>query len=411
VVSPRRPLIFGTVLAVALALIIFVPLPGSGPRWGLGIAAGAPRPTLFQRASDMLAAQAHALETGDEKGWMAAVDPGNPSLRAQYRMMFRSLRGLGVTKFAYRPQLLSDPYGPTLSVDGDIAYCFNTCSFVGLGQLDAPDAHQTLKIERSGGRQVITDLVREGDTAPWEDAPLVIKRGSRATVAAPASEAENLDRVLSIAERAARLNDRFAVYLGNPQTRYRVFLADDRAWNDWYGGMAGENAVGYALPINDGDVDVVVRMGEIGDDRDFLPITIRHEMGHVITLGRYDSYQHQWLAEGIAEWIGWWPNPARTGPRLTSVRSVLLSSRPPTTIALPPLDEDASSREVDAFYGLGQLAVDCMARTYGQPALFDFVKGVMQEGSRLDDASRRAFNKPFADVDQACVSWIRKQVA
>jgi hypothetical protein len=415
VAPPRRTWPFGVVLAgtlvIALALIVLLPPPGGGHRWGPGIAAGAPRQTLFQRASAMLDAQAHALDTGDEKGWMAAVDPSNQALRAKYRMMFRSLRGLGVTKFTYRPQLLSDPSGPTLSVDGRIAYCFNTCSFVGLGDLDAPDAHQTLTIERSGGRQVITNLVPEGDLAPWEDGPLVIRRGSRATVAAPASKAKDLDRVLSIAERAARLNDRFAVYLHNPQTRYRVYLADDRAWNTWYGGMAGENAIGYALPLNDGDVDVIIRMDQIGGDRDFLPITIRHEMGHVITLGRSNSLAAEWLAEGIAEWIGWWPNPARTGPRLTSVRSVLFSSEPPTTIALPPLDEDASSREVDAFYGLGQLAVDCMARTYGQPALFDFVKGVLQEGTSLDDASRRAFNKPFTAVDRACVTWIREQTA
>jgi hypothetical protein len=415
---PRRTWLFGTVLfgtvlsgllVIALALIVLLPPPGAGPRWGAGIAAGAPRPTLFQRATDMLNAQAHALETGDEKGWTAAVDPSRPALRAKYRMMFRSLRALGITKFAYRPEPLSDPDGPALTVDGNISYCFNTCSSTGLGDLDAPDAHQQLTIERSGGRQVITDLVLQGDHAPWEDGPLVVRRGSRATVAAPASEAKNLDRVLGIAERAARLNDRFAVYLHNPQTRYRVYLADERAWDTWYGGLAGENAVGYALPISDGDVDVVIRMAQVGDDRDFLPVTIRHEMGHVITLGRTDSLANRWLAEGIAEWIGWWPNPARTGPRLPSVRSVLFSSAAPATIALPPLDENASSRVVDAFYGLGQLAVDCLARTYGQAALFDFVKGVMQEGSRLDDASRRAFNRPFPVVDRACVSWIRDQ--
>jgi hypothetical protein len=398
-------------LAVALVLVLVFPIGGSGRHWGAGIAAGAARPSLFDRASLMLQDQAHALLTGDEKAWTDAVAP---ALRPRYRQMFRSLRGLGVTQFAYRPEPLSDPSDTVLSVDANIAYCFSTCSLN--GSLDPPDAHQRLTIERSGGRQIITDMVplSQEDSlehAPWEDGPLVIRRGARVTVAGPVSEAKNLDRVLSIAERSATLNDRFAGYLGTPQTRYRVYLADDRAWNTWYGGLAGENAIGYAMPLNGYGVDVVLRMSQIGDDRDWLPITVRHEMGHVITLDGADPFRSdQWLAEGIAEWIGSWPNPARSGARMSSVRVVLFGPQPPATIALPSLDEDAPSILVDAFYGLGQLAVDCMARTYGQPAMFDFVKGVLQEGNTLDVASVRAFNKPFPVVDQGCVRWIKEQV-
>jgi hypothetical protein len=409
----RRGRVIGSVLVVvALILVVVVPFPGNGRRWGAGLAAGAPRPSLFDRASLMLQDQAHALTTGDEKGWADAV---TPALRPRYRTMFRALRGLGVTEFAYRPELLSDPSGTTLTVDANIAYCFTTCVIGGTSR-DAPDAHQRLTIERSGGRQVITEMVPLDQPdglvhPPWEDGPLVIRHGPRVTVAGSPSQAGNLDRVLSIAERSATLNDRFAVYLGTTQTRYHVYLADDHAWNTWYDGMAGDNAIGYAMPLNGYGVDVVLRMSQIGDDRDWLPITIRHEMGHVVTLDGADPPRYdQWLAEGIAEWIGSWPNPARSGARIRSVR-VVLAVDPPATIALPPLDQDASSLRVDAFYGLGQLAVDCMARTYGQPALFDFVKAVLQQGYSLDDASERAFGKPFPVVDQGCVSWIRKQTA
>jgi len=160
-------------------------------------------------------------------------------------------------------------------------------------------------------------------------------------------------------------------------------------------------------------VDVVLRMDQLADDRRWLPITVRHEMGHVVTLdGAQPSRSDQWLAEGIAEWIGSWPDPARTSARMPSVRTVLgMMMLPPATIALPPLEQDAPTRLVDAFYGLGRLAVDCMARTYDQAALFDFVQAVLQEGNTLDDASRRAFGKPFATVDKACVRWIREQAA
>jgi hypothetical protein len=398
-------------LAALLTLIVILPVPGAGHRLGAGLAAGAPRPSLFDRASLMLQNQAQALLAGDEKGWIDAVAP---ALRVRYRTMFRSLRGLGVTRFVYRPDLITDPDGTTLTVDANIAYCFSACLLD--GGRDVPDAHQRLTIKPSGGRQVITDMVilDQDDSlgqAPWEDEPLVIRRGSRVTVAGPASEAGRLDRVLSIAERSATLNDRFAGYLGTPQTRYRVYLADDRAWTTWYGGLAGDGAIGYALQLNGYGVDVVLRMSQIGDDRDWLPITVRHEMGHVITLDGADPPRSsQWLAEGIAEWIGSWPNPARGSARIPSVRFALSGPGAPSTIALPPLDDDASSIEVDAFYGLGQLAVDCMARTYGQRALFGFVQGVLQQDRELDDASQRAYGKPFRAVDQGCVKWIKQQV-
>ena len=51
-----------------------------------------------------------------------------------------------------------------------------------------------------------------------------------------------------------------------------------------------------------------------------------------------------------------------------------------------------------------------MAKTYGEKKLFDFVKVKMRQGFSYDDASRKAYGKPFKTVDKACVSWIRKQV-
>jgi hypothetical protein len=161
-------------LVVALVLIVILPIPGTGRQWGAGLAAGAPRPSLFDRASLMLQEQAQALMTGDETGWADAVAP---ALRPRYRTTFRALRGLGVTEFTYRPVLLSDPSATVLTVDVNIAYCFTAC-VIGGGSRDAPDANQRLTIERSGGRQVITGMVpleQEDSLAhpPWEDGPVV----------------------------------------------------------------------------------------------------------------------------------------------------------------------------------------------------------------------------------------------
>jgi len=132
-------------------------------------------------------------------------------------------------------------------------------------------------------------------------------------------------------------------------------------------------------------------------------------MGHVVTLSGTNRHTagDMWLAEGIAEYIGEYPTPAVRSLRMASVRAV---GQRLTTIAQPPLAGDASLRAGDAYYGLSHLAVDCLAKTYGEKRLFDFVKVSMREGVGYENASRQVFGKPFKTVDKACVGWIRTQV-
>ncbi|MEV6602478.1 hypothetical protein AB0M36_37355 [Actinoplanes sp. NPDC051346] len=54
--------------------------------------------TPFEQASAVLDQETAALLKGDEKGWLAAVDPSRLKLVARYRSMFRNLRGLGLSR-------------------------------------------------------------------------------------------------------------------------------------------------------------------------------------------------------------------------------------------------------------------------------------------------------------------------
>jgi hypothetical protein len=402
------------VALVAVALAVVVPRLRGDHR---PAAAGTARPgeSPFDTASRMLGDQARALLAGDETGWLAPIDPSRSELVVTYRSMYASLRALEVTDFAYRPSLLSDANNPALSIDGNVGYCFADCSHA--SSVDRPDAHQRLTVKRIDGRLRITDMAQyqQDDRlapAPWEAGPLVVKRGARVTVAAPRSEAAHVDQVLSIAERAASTTDRFAGYVGNPQRRYRIYLADDAGWANWYGGSSGDG-VAYTMPLPGNGADIVLRIEQIGNDQQWLPFTVRSQLGRVVTLEQKRSGygENDWLSDGVGDWIGWWPNPARSGPWLADVRKALRGAHPPTTIALPPLDAGASPAEVRAFFGLGQFAVDCLARKYGEPALFAFVKAVLIARTSTLDASRQAFHTPFEQVDNACVTWIRQQAA
>jgi hypothetical protein len=372
-----------------------------------------PRLSPFEAATKVLGDQARALLAGDEDGWLAPVDPSQPELRATYRAMFESLRSLDVVQFAYRPLLLSAETAPALSIDGKIGYCFTECSLSGGGGIDPPDAHQRLTVRRIDGRPLITDMVQYQQEdrlapAPWEAGPLVFKRGARVTVAAPASEAGHLDKVLAIAEEGAKTADRFAALMGNEQRRYRIYLADEAGWQDWYGGLAGAG-VAYTRPLPGSGADIVLRIDEIGDDPEWLPFTVRSQLGRVVTLGQQlGSGENDWLSNGLADWIGSWPAPAATGPWAPDVRDALHSAHPPRTIAQPPLTSGTSA-DVRASLGFGQFAADCLAKQYGETALFAFAKGLLQEQTGVENASQAAFHKPFAQVDKGCLTWIRQQ--
>ncbi|NMO50805.1 hypothetical protein HH310_06315 [Actinoplanes sp. TBRC 11911] len=374
----------------------------------------APPQTAYEKAADLLDDQAQAMLDGNEQKWLAAIDPGKPALVAQYRAMFESLHTLGVANFGYRQKnLRSKPSSPKIEMATTIEYCMSAC---GLGSVDppTPSVHQYVTVETVAGQQRITAMRVEQskdnlDPVPWEEKDLVVRSGKRVIVAGPHSEASNLDKVLAAAEQAATLNDRFAAIEENPQTRYRVYVADAKAWKRWFGKAGTNGAVGYAYNIGGPDTEVVLRMDELRRSKQDLISVVKHEMGHVVTLSDLNTQNDDdmWLSEGVAEYIGEYPKAATQSLRMAVVRA---SGKRLTTIAQPALADDASIVAANVYYGFSHLAVDCMAKTYGEKKLFDFVKVKMREGFSYDDASRKVYGKPFKTVDKTCVARIRNQV-
>jgi hypothetical protein len=381
--------------------------------------------TPYDLASTALAAQAAALLKGDQAGWLAAVDPAQPKLQTRYRTMYASLRALGVSQFEYHPFIREGktPAPSTASLGVDITYCFSmdTCPAYNTSEwYGAPRISQALTLRPLAGHYVITGIADAAEPnhlqpTPWESGELVFAQGKRVTVAAPRSEASHLAQVVAIADKAALVNDRFAGFVGNPQKRYRIFLADPKTWRTWYGGETNKWVVGFTMPLNEAESDVVLQTGELLADPQLLSTTIQHELGHVVTLGgvhnsnKTDDARNLWLIEGIAEYIGWSPQPATASWRRLSVRAAMHGSHPPTTIAAKPLADNAGAQAGDAFYGLGHFAADCMATKYGQRKLFDFVKYTLRDGYGYEQAAQEAYGKSFSSVDKGCVSWIKSQ--
>jgi hypothetical protein len=172
------------------------------------------------------------------------------------------------------------------------------------------------------------------------------------------------------------------------------------------------------MPLPGSGADVVLRIDQIGQDRTWLPLTVRTQLGKVVAMGQrldpatgYTAGSTGWLADGVANWIGWSPGPARTGPWASDARTLIHGPHPPKSIVQPPLVSGASATKVRQQYGFGQYAVDCLITTYGEPPFLAFAKGVLQEQLGAEIASTRAFHKPFSQVDQGCMTWIREQAA
>jgi hypothetical protein len=425
----RTKMVAGIGVLAVLVLGVIVGVIGLGggqkPRTAAAAApSAAPVPvsatpsTPYDKATAALQAQSAALVKGDRAGFLAAVAA---PLQKRYGDMFQALRALGVTAFDYQlgigQKVSGDP--GAVRARADINYCFGVamCPAGASGWAEPPHIEQILTLKPVGDRYVITTVARSPEPGlhqplPWESGQLVIAQGRRVTLMAPAGQAKNLARVLKVADQAAIVDDKFATLNHTPQSRYRIFLAEEKQWRSWYGGVGDEWAIGVSVPLNMYGTDVVLRMRDMTDPLT-LRVTLQHELGHVVTLDgafRYDAAEDTWLSEGIAEYIGWWPKPARESFRVDSVRLALDGKHKPASMVPAEPGANASLRAGDAFYGLSHFAVDCMAHKYGQKELFDFVRLVLTEDNSYDQAAQDAYGASFTAVDNFCVPWIRSQV-
>lgn len=413
--AQRAGRIGGAVLAAVLSITVAVVVTRPGPPTA-GIAAVGVRvtgPPADDPVARALTEQAAALLRGDRAGWLAAVDPAKPALRKRYQGIYSALRGLRISHFDYHLGIRSrtEPGADTFTVDVEVAFCFSgdPCpAYVTSSWEGPPRIAQKLTLRPARGGSVITavataDSPTHLQPAPWESGDLVVAEGRRVSVGAPPELRGRLREAVQVADLAAAVSDRYAAAIGNPQRRYRIYLATAKTWTRWYDMGLEDWAAGYMQPLNDVGADVVVEMSTL-DDRDDLREVIQHELGHVVTVSGVDPPDH-WLVEGIAEHIGAQPRKIAD----TYSRQVLADMRPPASIVPKPLKSGASEDEAAEFYALAHYAVECMAAKYGEARMMTFVRLRLRADRSLDDAAREAFSTSFAALDRTCVRWIRSE--
>lgn len=428
----RRPLLWVSLGLVAVLLFCGVPtalvasrlpdLAGDGAR-AAGPSAGPPpspgpnSPARVRHAwityqiGDILDRQTKALLAGDQKAFLGVVDPMASKLVVSLKRRFASLRAMRVIQYTQHvagiPIEGSTAAGkPTWKTRIDIDYCFSVrgCDTdtitVDTAWVETADGLRMTSMSTSGAES--------NGPRPWEVTELKAAVGKRVVVATTGRYASRLSGLLAQAEKAAAVADRYVI--GDRPDQYRIFIAGASEWKRWYGGELPPWSVGFATPVSDDRMEVVLNVTEI--ETSYLDEVLRHELGHVATLST-DAHADDsdfWLIEGMAEYIQESGRKVGSYDGRYSVRRFLDTGTWDGDVAVTEPTGNSEDWEVAAAYGIGYYAVRRMAERFGREKLTRFFTLlVLERGKTLDVASRSSFGVPWKSVNADCAKYVRSQ--
>ncbi|GAA1832253.1 hypothetical protein GCM10009682_58420 [Luedemannella flava] len=363
----------------------------------------------------MLEAQSRALINGDEAGWLDPVDPSNPELVAHYRALFARLRALQVGGWWQ-----STMDGKVTAATINYTHRVRVALYYSLREPLPRDVTSVMRHHRAdmelwfvapAGKLLISQLnpsdVDRRRPTPWEATDLTAVVGKRVLLAAGPALKDRLASALPIAEKAATIADRFAKWEPAPAS-YTVYLATAKEFKTWYGGHPKDTTSAYAMPVSDFAFDIVVDTSQVKTAD--LAETLRHEMGHVVTLrgAKYDTDVlggKEWLTEGMAEYVAITGVGGRASDRIGSVRAHIRGGEWTGRVdGIPPYGDEAT----DAYYGISFLTFKYLADTYGQKKMYEFFNQARRQAKSVDQASRTVFGKPWESVQRACATYVRR---
>ncbi|RKN31163.1 hypothetical protein [Micromonospora musae] len=359
------------------------------------------------RIAAVLNRQSAALLAGDLAGFLAVAEP---SAHTDLRRRFNALRALGVTTWRAEvtglPTAIGDRPGEWRMLVR-FQYCFAVpgCrpSPVLAGTRWRDDARQPRLVAVEESKSA------ETGTRPWEVSELAVATGARTSVATTPALRGKLPALLTQAEAAAKVADRYAV-AGSPPDRYRIYYAGPAEWERWYGGGRPKWTGGYAVTVGGGHHEMVINAD--GATAAGLDDLLRHELTHAASLPEqgYPGRSTWWLVEGLAEYAGAGGQPVSRYQGMAQVRELVRGGWNGRLDDLAPAD-DAPAARVAGSYGLGYLAVRHLVDRFGEQRLLAFVAAVLHDRTPPEQAAEEAFGEPWSALHGQCVAYIRTLAA
>jgi hypothetical protein len=347
------------------------------------VPSGAEKATWKRQINVLLAQRATAVLKGDQKGFLAAVDPKQPALVTEQRTLFSNLRKFAFTKLNYfveseRPvAALAEKYGrATFTVRLMMRY-----QLTGLDTAPVQTDLGYTFTRRGNQWMLVSDttidsaLSRDGHQQPWDFGEIAVTHRDKVVVVVEKAEASLGAKIAKSSEGAVEAVRRHWPRPWNGAVMV-IAMREPRVmstlWTTGYGD--GWTIAAKAVALYDGEPFRLKTAAPVGSRIVVNPAVrqrtdeqlLVHEMTHVATvpIGRLTP---QWLVEGLAEYVrcrsieddpGWSVDPYRK-----RVRTKYL----PSLKALPgPGDFDRNS---DRAYGLSWWSTEYLASKEGTKGL------------------------------------------
>lgn len=378
--------------------------------------APAPDPVTGQ-VQRTLDGRAAAVLGHDERGYLAALDPGAAGLRDAQRAEFANLRQVPLSAWAYR---VTD-----VSRRGDRATARVELRYRLTGYDSAPvTSARVVDLDERAGRWYVTgDRAGEGAAEPlWRQGPVSVVRGAHSLVLGVGQERRTLQRIADTADRAVpavsaawpgRWAGRVVVLVPASLDAMAALLAAPPAS---YRGIAavttGEAGAAGAAPAD----RVIVNpeaygvLGDLG-----RRVVLTHETTHVATRTRTSSATPMWLSEGYADWVGYrgtGRTPAEAAPEL---QEAVRRDGPPGDL---PTDADfgfegGADRLARAYEG-GWLACRLIAQRWGEAklaALYAQVGGQKHREGALEKALNDQLGATPREFTSLWRAYVREELS
>lgn len=388
---------------------------GSGTAGTSGAPAGSPSATpdaaaaVGEKINAVLADQSAALNKGDQAAFLAPA-AGNAEVEAALKKRFAGLRALKVADVKQTVSLAPEPAGEPGRWNAQIRfdYCLGGA---GCG-VEGPVMTSAWE-ETSGGLRLVDIDPTSYGPRPWEVDDLVVRTGKRVIVATTRAHAGKLPVALSVAEKAAKVADGFAV-AGSKPFRYVVYLAPAKQWKTWYSNSSLDDSYsGYALQSQAESTDLVVRIDAYPIER--TGTLLRHEMTHLASISHAPrsgvASSTWWLNEGLASVAGANGASLRDYPVRDGVRDHL--RRTPSykgDLATLSPNRDDTSDLVGIKYGIAYYASRCIDEKYGRKKLLALVDAVLRNGEDTATAGKRVLGANWKTVESSCLTYTRRAV-
>uniref|UniRef100_UPI0015EF0D1C hypothetical protein n=1 Tax=Streptomyces albidus (ex Kaewkla and Franco 2022) TaxID=722709 RepID=UPI0015EF0D1C len=362
-----------------------------------------------------------AVRSGDERRYLAAVDPRAERYREAQREVFANLRRLPLTQWTYRVAgVRRAEEGGRSRLEAHVRLQYRL-----RGDDRAPvTATERLALTERDGRWYVSSELPHSDRQLWEQGEITVVRGENSMVLGVGRSRDVLEGLARDADRSVSAVDRVwqrkwprRVVVEAPDSLRRMAQLLD-ADEDTYEGIAAVTT-GEAGGASKAPADRIVinprAYGLLSEEG--RQVVVTHETVHVASRTRTGSSTPLWLSEGLADWIGYQGTERTPKEAAAELLGAVKKGEAPREL---PSDRDFrfgnDPEALGRAYESGWLACRLIADEWGDEKLMSFYERVGESGgtdtkSVLARALRDELGLSLPEFTQRWRSYVRDELS